>query len=164
MTDILSEVTTGLAAADEAFKAVAPLANAITPLVPAKAAEAIAATVTDTSHVVEMTQAAVNAMAAAIPAEAVEEANSAAAPHSVVDQYLASLDSRMKALEAVIHGARPIVDVAATVASAAFPAAAPVLSRIGTLETVLEGVLSGLDSAFAGKVVVPAPGSVVSGS
>lgn len=106
----------------------------------------------------ETTQAQVNAAAAAAP----PNSGLTPAPADPFEAFMSSVGQRLAQIEGVLGLTLPIANEAAAVVGAIVPGAAPILSRIGTIESVLEGVLGGLSQAFGDnpKVALPPPGSV----
>lgn len=78
---------------------------------------------------------------------------------NAVEQALANLGGRMLAIEQALGLIAPEVNAAAAAVGIFVPAAAPVLDRLSTLETALEGVLTAAGNAFGGKAAFPPPGS-----
>ena len=109
----------------------------------------------------ETTQADVNAglLSSATLAQ-MQAAHAAPAPTDPMESAMLTVHDRLSRIEEYLGMALPAVNLGAATVAAVAPQTAPVLSRLGTVESVLEGVLSGIESAFGGKVKVPAPGSV----
>jgi hypothetical protein len=83
---------------------------------------------------------------------AVDDAAGKAAPAGTIESWLDSMDQRLARIESAVGLVLPVVNEVGAVAGAFVPAAGPVLQRLPLIESVVEGILGSLHTAFGGKL------------